>query len=172
MDEVDALAEQLRSSVDRLSRSARRAQALPPGEAAVLGALDRAGPQTIARLADERGVRHQTAAKIVAQLEAADLVTKRSHPDDARMVQVRLTRRGAATLRKDRARGPPPDRGQDRRPARGRRLGDQTQPPRRCAHGAGAADAARRRYLAQRPSSGSATRPRPRSSPSSRPQTW
>jgi DNA-binding MarR family transcriptional regulator len=30
-------------------------------------------------------------------------VTKRSHPDDARMVQVRLTRRGAATLRRDRA---------------------------------------------------------------------
>lgn len=103
MDEVDALAEQLRISVDRLSRSARRAQALPPGEAAVLGALDRDGPQTIARLADERGVRHQTAAKIVAQLEASDLVTKRSHPDDARMVQVRLTRRGAATLRRDRA---------------------------------------------------------------------
>jgi DNA-binding MarR family transcriptional regulator len=102
MDDVDALAEQLRVNASRLLRSSSRAQTLPPGESAVLATLDRDGPQSIAQLAEQRGVRHQTAAKIVAQLETAGLVAKRSHPDDARMVLVRLTRSGTAALRRDR----------------------------------------------------------------------
>lgn len=102
MDDVDALAEQLRVNASRLVRTSGRSEALPPGESAVLAALDRGGPLSIAQLADQRGVRHQTAAKIVAQLEAEGLVAKRSHPDDARMVQVRVTRQGTAALRRDR----------------------------------------------------------------------
>ncbi len=102
MDDVDALAEQLRVSASRLLRTSGRAQTLPPGESAVLATVDRDGPLTIAQLAEQRGVRHQTVAKIVAQLEAAGLVAKRSHPKDARMVLVRLTRSGTAALRRDR----------------------------------------------------------------------
>jgi DNA-binding MarR family transcriptional regulator len=102
MDDVDALAEQLRVNATRLIRTSGRAQTLPPGESGVLATLDREGPQSIAHLAEERGVRHQTAAKIVAQLEAAGLVAKRDHPEDARMVLVRLTRAGATALRRDR----------------------------------------------------------------------
>jgi DNA-binding MarR family transcriptional regulator len=102
MDDVDGLAEQLRVNASRLLRSSGRAQTLPPGESAVLASLDRDGPQSIAQLAEQRGVRHQTTAKIVAQLEAAGLVAKRSHPNDARMVLVRLTRSGTTALRRDR----------------------------------------------------------------------
>ncbi|HEY3630076.1 MAG TPA: MarR family transcriptional regulator [Jatrophihabitantaceae bacterium] len=102
MDDVDALAEQLRANASRLVRSSARPGTLPPGESAVLASLDRDGPLSIARLAEERGVRHQTAAKIVAQLEAEGLVAKRSHPDDARMVLVRITRTGGTALRRDR----------------------------------------------------------------------
>lgn len=102
MDDVDALAEQLRVNASRLVRTSGRSETLPPGESAVLATLDREGPQSIAQLAEQRGVRHQTAAKIVAQLEAAGLVAKRNHPDDARMVLVRLTRSGGAALRRDR----------------------------------------------------------------------
>jgi DNA-binding MarR family transcriptional regulator len=102
MDDVDALAEQLRVNASRLVRTSGRSERLPPGESAVLATLDREGPQSIAQLAEQRGVRHQTAAKIVAQLETAGLVAKRNHPDDARMVLVRLTRSGGAALRRDR----------------------------------------------------------------------
>jgi DNA-binding MarR family transcriptional regulator len=102
MDDVDALAEQLRANASRLLRSSSRPGSLPPGESAVLASLDREGPLSIARLAEERGVRHQTAAKIVAQLEGEGLVAKRSHPDDARMVLVRITRSGGTALRRDR----------------------------------------------------------------------
>jgi DNA-binding MarR family transcriptional regulator len=102
MDDVDALAEQLRVNASRLVRTSGRSETLPPGESAVLATLDREGPQSIAQLAEQRGVRHQTAAKIVAQLETAGLVAKRNHPDDARMVLVRLTRSGGAALRRDR----------------------------------------------------------------------
>ncbi|HEY7045881.1 MAG TPA: MarR family transcriptional regulator [Jatrophihabitantaceae bacterium] len=102
MDDVDALAEQLRVNASRLVRTSGRTETLPPGESAVLATLDREGPQSIAQLAEQRGVRHQTAAKIVAQLESAGLVAKRNHPDDARMVLVRLTRSGGTALRRDR----------------------------------------------------------------------
>lgn len=102
MDDVDALAEQLRVNASRLVRTSGRSETLPPGESAVLATLDREGPQSIAQLAEQRGVRHQTAAKIVAQLEGAGLVAKRNHPDDARMVLVRLTRSGSTALRRDR----------------------------------------------------------------------
>jgi DNA-binding MarR family transcriptional regulator len=102
MDDVDALAEQLRVNASRLVRTSGRSETLPPGESAVLATLDREGPQSIAQLAEQRGVRHQTAAKIVAQLETAGLVAKRNHPDDARMVLVRLTRSGGTALRRDR----------------------------------------------------------------------
>ena len=100
MDDVDVLAEQLRINAGRLARTS--SSTLPPGESAVLATLEGAGPKTIAQLAEDRGVRHQTAAKIVAQLEAAGLVAKRNHPDDARMVLVRVTRSGATALRRDR----------------------------------------------------------------------
>ncbi|HEY3714422.1 MAG TPA: MarR family transcriptional regulator [Jatrophihabitantaceae bacterium] len=102
MDDVDTLAEQLRVNASRLVRTSGRSETLPPGESAVLATLEREGPQTIAQLAEERGVRHQTAAKIVAQLEAAGYAAKRNHPDDARMVLVRVTRSGATALRRDR----------------------------------------------------------------------
>ena len=102
MDDVDTLAEQLRVNASRLVRTSGRAETLPPGESAVLATLEGEGPQTIAQLAEQRGVRHQTAAKIVAQLETAGYAAKRNHPDDARMVLVRVTRTGATALRRDR----------------------------------------------------------------------
>lgn len=102
MANSDVLADRLLQAVGQLSRSTRT-ETLPPGEAAVLSYLDRDGAQSIAALAEQRGVRHQTAAKIVAQLETAGLVAKKGHPDDARMVLVSLTRKGATALKRERA---------------------------------------------------------------------
>ncbi len=53
---------------------------MPPGEAAVLGYLDRGGPLTTAEIAQQRGVSHQSAAKTVKDLLAQDLVRAEAPP--------------------------------------------------------------------------------------------
>lgn len=102
MDDIDALAEELHAAASGLARAARRAETLPTGESWVLATLERDGPQSIAELAERRAVRHQTVAKIVAQLEASKLISKAIHPDDRRMVLVRVSARGRTALKRDR----------------------------------------------------------------------
>lgn len=69
--EDDALAEDLRQAIGELVRAVRAADTMPSGEAAILGHLDRGGPQTTADLAHRRGVTHQSAAKSVKELLGA-----------------------------------------------------------------------------------------------------
>ncbi|MFD7920981.1 MarR family winged helix-turn-helix transcriptional regulator [Streptomyces sp. NPDC059740] len=103
MDE-DALAEELRQSVGELVRAVRAVDSMPPGEAAVLGHLDRGGPLTTADLARLRGVTHQSAAKSVKDLSAAGLVRGEQHPEDGRKLLLHLTDAGRARLQRERAR--------------------------------------------------------------------
>jgi DNA-binding MarR family transcriptional regulator len=98
------LAENLRAVAGALVRSAQQAGQLPSAEAAVLGMLDRDGPQTTAQLAHARGVKHQSVAKIVKQLAEARLVEKAPHATDRRMTLLRITATGRAALRADRRR--------------------------------------------------------------------
>lgn len=49
------LAEELRLTIGRLVRTVRAVDTMPPGEAAVLGYLDRGGPLTTAEIAQQRG---------------------------------------------------------------------------------------------------------------------
>ncbi|WP_399894567.1 MarR family winged helix-turn-helix transcriptional regulator [Streptomyces sp. BBFR51] len=101
MDE-DKLAEELRHSIGELVRAVRAADTMPPGEAAVLGFLDRGGPLTTADLARLRGVTHQSAAKSVKDLSAAGLVHGEQHPDDGRKLLVHLTGAGRSRLQRER----------------------------------------------------------------------
>ena len=101
MDE-DALAEELRRSIGELVRAVRAVDTMPPGEAAILGFLDRDGPLTTADLARLRGVTHQSAAKSVKDLSAAGLVRGEPHPDDGRKLLLRLTDAGRSRLRRER----------------------------------------------------------------------
>ncbi|MEU8171095.1 helix-turn-helix domain-containing protein [Micromonospora sp. NPDC049004] len=101
--DVDALAEELRQSLGELVRAVRAADTMPPGEAAILGFLDRDGPLTTADLARLRGVTHQSAAKSVKDLSAEGLVRGEQHPGDARKLLLHLTDAGRSRLQRERA---------------------------------------------------------------------
>ncbi|MFI2645145.1 MarR family winged helix-turn-helix transcriptional regulator [Streptomyces sp. NPDC018610] len=103
MDE-DALAEELRQTLGELVRAVRAVDAMPPGEAAVLGFLDRGGPLTTADLARLRGVTHQSAAKSVKDLTTDGLVRGERHPDDGRKLLLHLTDAGRSRLQRERTR--------------------------------------------------------------------
>ncbi|WP_086866237.1 MarR family winged helix-turn-helix transcriptional regulator [Streptomyces viridochromogenes] len=98
----DALAEELRRSLGELVRAVRTVDTMPPGEAAILGFLDRNGPLTTADLARMRGVTHQSAAKSVKDLSAEGLVRGEPHPDDGRKLLLHLTDAGRSRLQRER----------------------------------------------------------------------
>jgi DNA-binding MarR family transcriptional regulator len=97
------VAEDLRHAIGGLVRAARTADTMPPGEAAVLGHLDRSGPLTTAELAHRRGVTHQSAAKSVKQLLAEGLVRVEPHATDGRKLLVHITDDGRTRLNEERA---------------------------------------------------------------------
>ncbi|MDR6979051.1 DNA-binding MarR family transcriptional regulator [Streptomyces sp. 3330] len=98
------LAEDLRLTIGQLVRAVRTADTMPPGEAAVLGYLDRGGPMTTADVAQQRGVSHQSAAKAVKELLGQGLVHAEPHPSDGRKLLLRLTPAGSERLAEERRR--------------------------------------------------------------------
>ena len=100
---ADTLAENLRHAIGELVRAARTADTMPAGEAAILGHLDRGGPQTTAELAHQRGVTHQSASKSVKQLLAEDLVRIEPHETDGRKLLLHITDLGRTRLAEERA---------------------------------------------------------------------
>ncbi|MEU4689508.1 MarR family transcriptional regulator [Actinoplanes sp. NPDC023714] len=99
----DDIAELLRQSIGRFVRTVRaRADTLPPPQAAALGVLDRDGPQTIARLAADRRITHQSMSRTVAELEKRGFVARRPNPADRRAVLIVPTPAGTEALAADR----------------------------------------------------------------------
>ncbi|MET9168799.1 helix-turn-helix domain-containing protein [Streptomyces cellulosae] len=98
------LAEELRLTIGHLVRTVRAADTMPPGESAVLGYLDRAGPMTTAEIAQQRGVTHQSVAKTVKDLLAQNLVRTEAHPGDGRKLLLHLTQAGRDRLAEERRR--------------------------------------------------------------------
>jgi DNA-binding MarR family transcriptional regulator len=98
------LAEELRLAIGQLVRTVRTADTMPPGEAAVLGYLDRSGPMTTADVAQQRGVSHQSVAKAVKELLAQGLVQAEAHPSDGRKLLLHLTSAGRGRLDEERQR--------------------------------------------------------------------
>ncbi|MFD7817444.1 MarR family winged helix-turn-helix transcriptional regulator [Streptomyces sp. NPDC059785] len=98
-----ALAEDLRQTIGELVRAVRAVDTMPPGEAAVLGFLDRGGPLTTADLAQRRHVTHQSAAKSVKELVSGGLVRTEPHPGDGRKLLLHITDAGRARLDRERA---------------------------------------------------------------------
>jgi DNA-binding MarR family transcriptional regulator len=97
-------AEALRGAVGEFVRAARNHEELSGSQLAALGLLDREGPATIAAVAASTRVRHQSATKLVAQLESAGAVEVGPHPVDKRAVEVRITDRGRAVVEAERGR--------------------------------------------------------------------
>ncbi|HXL16695.1 MAG TPA: MarR family transcriptional regulator [Streptosporangiaceae bacterium] len=65
---------------------------------AVLGSLDRSGPQRITTMAAAEGVSQPSMTQLVQRLEQRGLVTRTSDPSDGRVALVSLTSEGRAVL--------------------------------------------------------------------------
>ncbi|KQR26524.1 MULTISPECIES: MarR family winged helix-turn-helix transcriptional regulator [Curtobacterium] len=102
MDPIDALAAELRQSIGRVVRAARReADALPATHATTLGFLQREGPMTIAELARRRGVKHQGQSRTVGELAGLGFVDRAASDTDRRATVIRITDAGRAALQHD-----------------------------------------------------------------------
>jgi DNA-binding MarR family transcriptional regulator len=102
--DMTPLAGELRVVLGRLVRRLRAEYRFPLTQAAVLGRLDRGGPESIAALAQAERVRPQSMSQTLAELEADGLVARRSDANDARLRVIELTDAGRQALELDRSR--------------------------------------------------------------------
>jgi DNA-binding MarR family transcriptional regulator len=100
--DTSATASELRVVLGRLLRRLRAKHRFPLMHGAVLGRLDRDGTSTVSELAAGEGVRPQSMAQTVAELEHAGLVVRRPDPADGRRALVELTEEGRGVLAADR----------------------------------------------------------------------
>jgi DNA-binding MarR family transcriptional regulator len=98
------LAHELRVVLGRVVRRLRAERQFPLSQSAVLGRLDREGPQSVSDLAHAERVRPQSMAQTVSELEYEALVERRPDPDDRRRALVKLTGRGRHALSAERRR--------------------------------------------------------------------
>src|SRR5947209_502097 len=97
-------ASELRVVLGHLVRRLRQEHRFPLSHGAVLGRLDRGGPQSVSDLAAAERVRPQSMAQTVSDLEGDGLVSRRPDPSDGRRALVELTEAGTAALAADRRR--------------------------------------------------------------------
>jgi DNA-binding MarR family transcriptional regulator len=101
--DIAPLAAELRYSLGQITRRLRAEHAFPLPQGAVLGRLDREGPQSVSDLAAGARMRPQSMAQTVRELEDRGLVIRRPDPDDGRRAFVELTDAGRVALEADRA---------------------------------------------------------------------
>jgi DNA-binding MarR family transcriptional regulator len=96
------VASDLRVVLGQLIRRLRSEHRFPLAHGAVLGRLDREGPQSVSDLAASERIRPQSMAQTVNDLEADGLVERRPDPGDARRAVVELTAHGDDALQAER----------------------------------------------------------------------
>ncbi len=101
--DIAPLAADLRVVLGQLIRRLRTENLFPLNQTAVLGRLDRCGPQSVSDLAAAERVRPQSMAQTVGDLEADAMVERKPDPDDRRRALVKLTAAGKARIEADRA---------------------------------------------------------------------
>ncbi|WP_245602707.1 MarR family winged helix-turn-helix transcriptional regulator [Solirubrobacter soli] len=101
-ENIGELAADLRISLGRIVRRLRSEHGFLMGQGAVLGALDREGPQSTSDLAAGAKMRPQSMAQTVKELEQAGFVSRRPDPADGRRMFIELTELGARRLAEDR----------------------------------------------------------------------
>lgn len=98
------LAGELRVVLGRLMRRLRAEHGFSLAQGAVLGRLDREGPQSVSDLAGKERMRPQSMAQTVSDLEAEALVERHPDPDDRRRALVSLTKAGVELINATRER--------------------------------------------------------------------
>jgi DNA-binding MarR family transcriptional regulator len=96
------IASDLRAVLGQLVRRLRAEHRFPLGHGAVLGRLDRDGPQSTSDLAAAERVRPQSMAQTLGDLEADSLITRRPDPADGRRSLIELSKTGREALEADR----------------------------------------------------------------------
>ena len=96
------MASELRLALGQLMRRLRAEHRFPISHGAVLGRLDREGPQSVSDLATKERIRPQSMAQTVSDLESDGLVQRTPDPDDGRRALVSLTEHGNDTLQAER----------------------------------------------------------------------
>jgi DNA-binding MarR family transcriptional regulator len=98
------LASELRVVLGRLMRRLRaHHRHFGLTQAAVLGRLDRCGPQSIGELASAERVRPQSMSQTLGDLEADGFIERRADETDGRRTLIALTDEGRAALLEERA---------------------------------------------------------------------
>jgi DNA-binding MarR family transcriptional regulator len=92
------LASDLRVVLGQLMRRLRAEHRFSISHGAVLGRVDREGPQSVSELAAAERIRPQSMAQTVSELEADGLVSRRPDSEDRRRSLVELTEAGRAAL--------------------------------------------------------------------------
>ncbi len=96
------IASELRGVIGRLVRRLRAEHRFPLSHGAVLGRLDREGAASVSDLASREGVKPQSMAQTVGDLEGEGLISRRPDPADGRRILVELTEAGTSALQADR----------------------------------------------------------------------
>src|SRR3954468_24712166 len=96
------IASELRLVLGQLLRRLRAEHRFSLSQGAVLGRLDREGPQSVSDLAASERMRQQSMAQTVSDLEADGPVERRPDPQDGRRALVSLTEQGIAVLQAER----------------------------------------------------------------------
>lgn len=104
--DVAALASHLRLGITRLARKLRREgdPGVTPTLLAALSTIERHGPMTAGSLASHEQVEKPTVTRLLAALEARDLVTRTSDPLDRRIAWLKVTPEGRRLLQRTRRR--------------------------------------------------------------------
>jgi DNA-binding MarR family transcriptional regulator len=96
------VASDLRVVLGQLIRRLRAEHRFPISQGAVLGRLDREGPQSTSDLAGAERVRPQSMAQTLGDLEAEGLITRTADPNDGRRTLIDLSPAGHQELAADR----------------------------------------------------------------------
>lgn len=92
------LAGELRVVLGRLMRRLRAEHGFSLAQGAVLGRLDREGPQSVSDLAGKEQMRPQSMAQTVADLQAEGLIERNPDPDDRRRALISLMPAGSQLI--------------------------------------------------------------------------
>ncbi len=98
------LASDLRVVLGRLLRRLRAEHSFSLSQGAVLGRLDREGPQSTVELATAERVRPQSMGQTLSELESQGLISRRADETDKRRTLLELTDQGRQVLADDRSR--------------------------------------------------------------------
>lgn len=100
------MAASLRLSATRLARRLRQeaGSGLTPSQLSALAMISHHGPLTLGALAEREAVAPPSITKVVAKLEADQLVRRTADPDDRRFSHVQTTEAGEALLAENRRR--------------------------------------------------------------------